>query len=102
MGKKKWIIFIFAILVIFEIVNAIFLITPLSRIVKGYITFGNEKCNTDSKIHQTYNMENMLDVMVDYKCAICGKEFQTSGGRYVICTTCSTLTHRCSICGLKK
>ena len=102
MGKKKWIIFIVAILVIFEIVNTVFLITPLSKIVKGYIVYGTKKCDTNSKIHKTYEMENMLDVMVDCKCDICGKEFQTSGGRYVICTTCSALTHRCSICVLKK
>lgn len=102
MDKKKWIILIVTILVIFEIVNAVYLITPLSKILKGYMVFGTQKCDTKNNIHQSYSAQNMLDVMVDCECKICGKEFQTSGGEYMICTICSTLTHRCTICGLKK
>lgn len=102
MNNKKWIIIIAAILIVFEIANAMFLITPVSKIIKGYMVYGSEKCDTNSQIHRVYNASNILDVMVDCKCGICGKEFQTSGGAYKICTTCSSLTHRCEICGLKK
>lgn len=101
MNKKSWIILIIIAIIIFECINAFCVITPAVKIIKGYAIYGTEKCDANSKIHQYYEISDMLTVMVENKCEICGSKFETSGGSLKLCKSCSAITNRCSICGLK-
>ena len=86
--RMKCIVIIISVIVIFLIIA--FMNLPR---LKGYMTYGNDYCNTK---HRQWGG----DALTDWTCGLCGKSATNSDTNVPeICNRCSSLTGRCNKCG---